>query len=197
MSTHQPIRLIAGLGNPGDKYAKTRHNVGFWFLSSLQNRYLFSLNNEKKFQAHVGSFLNHGHTIRVVAPMTFMNLSGNAVAGIANFYQIPAEQILIVHDEIDLDAGVNRLKFGGGHGGHNGLRDIIPKIGSKDFLRLRIGVGHPGNSKAVSNYVLSTPSKNEQIEIERAIETSLDFVELLLLGEVSQAMKAQNTKACA
>lgn len=197
MSTQLPIRLIAGLGNPGEKYAQTRHNVGFWFLALLQKKYQFTFNTEKKFHGQIGSFLHNGHVVRVIAPMTFMNLSGNGVAAIAQFYQIPTQQILVVHDELDLPTGTNRLKSSGGHGGHNGLRDIIPKLGSNDFFRLRIGIGHPGDAKKVSNYVLSAPGKNELIEIERAIAHSVELTEALLNGEINQAMQQQNTKACA
>ena len=146
--TQSGITLIAGLGNPGSKYAESRHNAGFQFVQALQQHYSFTLKDDKRHKGLTGNFENSGNTIRVIAPQTFMNLSGDSVVSFSRFYRIPDHQILIVYDELDLEPGIIRLKLKGGHGGHNGLRDIMQKSGSKDMKRLRIGIGHPGASTA-------------------------------------------------
>ena len=138
MASGNPVILLAGLGNPGDRYAATRHNVGHWFIERLQQQYPINFKLEKKFKAETGYFVHDDQTIRIVVPNTYMNLSGQSVAPMAAFYRIPAEQILVVHDELDLDPGTARLKSGGGHGGHNGLRDITRCLGTGDYCRLRI-----------------------------------------------------------
>lgn len=139
------ISLIVGLGNPGSEYAQTRHNAGFWFVEQLAKNYGITLKNESKFHAFTGRGLIEGHDVRLLLPQTFMNRSGQSVAPFCKFYQIQPSSVLIAHDELDMNAGIIRLKTGGGHGGHNGLRDIVPHIGS-DFHRLRIGIGQIGRA---------------------------------------------------
>ena len=189
------ISLIAGLGNPGSQYTQTRHNVGFWFLDQLQKNYHFELKAHKKFFGLVGQFTFESRSIQVLAPTTFMNLSGQSVAALASFYRIAPDQILIIHDELDLQPGTIRLKRGGGHGGHNGLRDIIPKIGSADFSRLRIGIGHPGHAKAVSGYVLGTPSTDDRIEIDRKIEHAVSLMPGILKGQTQPVMNELHSQS--
>ena len=189
------ISLIAGLGNPGSQYTQTRHNVGFWFLDQLQKSYHFELKAHKKFFGLVGQFTFEGRGIQVLAPTTFMNLSGQSVAALASFYRITPEQILVIHDELDLQPGTIRLKRGGGHGGHNGLRDIIPKLGSADFSRLRIGIGHPGHAKAVSGYVLGAPSIDDRIEIDRKIEQAVSLMPDILRGRAQSVMNKLHSQS--
>lgn len=189
------ISLIAGLGNPGSQYIQTRHNVGFWFLDQLQQNYHFELKAHKKFFGLVGQFIFEGRGIQVLAPTTFMNLSGQSVAALASFYRITPEQILVIHDELDLQPGTIRLKRGGGHGGHNGLRDIIPKLGSADFSRLRIGIGHPGHAKAVSGYVLGAPSIDDRIEIDRKIEQAVSLMPDILRGRTQSVMNKLHSQS--
>ena len=189
----QSISLIAGLGNPGSQYAGTRHNAGFWFLGELQKKYSFSLSSEKKYKAETGHFNFQGRTVRVVAPATFMNLSGESVAPLANFYRIPAQQILVIHDELDMPPGTVKLKKGGGHGGHNGLRDISSKMGTLDFQRMRIGIGHPGNAKMVSGYVLKKPSEDDRYSILQAIDRGIDVMDQVLSGDFAAAMLKLHT----
>ena len=148
------LRLIVGLGNPGADYDKTRHNVGFWLLDSLARRYGGVFRREAKFHGEACQVSVDGHPLWLLKPQTFMNRSGASVIALARFYKLVPEAILVVHDELDLPPGAVRLKRGGGHGGHNGLRDIIQQLGSREFLRLRLGIGHPGDSRAVINYVL-------------------------------------------
>ena len=189
------ITLIAGLGNPGNKYAESRHNAGFWLIHALQQQYGFTLKDDKRHKALIGSFELPGRTIRVIAPQTFMNLSGDSVIPFARFYKVPTHQMLIAYDELDLDPGVVRLKLEGGHGGHNGLRDIIQKSGAKDMKRLRLGIGHPGDSRTVSSYVLSKPPSNDRIAIESAISRALIALPEILDGDYSRAMNFLHTDA--
>ncbi|NKB62100.1 MAG: aminoacyl-tRNA hydrolase [Gammaproteobacteria bacterium] len=193
--TQPGISLIAGLGNPGNQYAETRHNVGFWFLERLQTEFHFQMTSEKKFKAAVGSFSFNGNQVRVVAPQTFMNLSGQSVAPLAAFYRITPSEILVIHDELDLEPGAVRLKSGGGHGGHNGLRDIIPKVGGADFLRLRIGIGHPGSARDVSGYVLGRPTRQDQTLIEDGMERAIHLMPGILSGEYQKVMNDLHTPA--
>jgi len=181
------IQLIAGLGNPGPKYEATRHNVGFWFVDQLARSKGASFRNESKFQGDVCSLSIEGHSVWLLKPQTFMNRSGQAVQALAQFYKIPVENILVVHDELDIPPGALRLKQGGGHGGHNGLRDIIAHLG-KEFMRLRVGIGHPGNSRDVTNYVLGRAGADEQSDIERALEDAMHYLPLILQGETQKAM---------
>ena len=191
------VSLIAGLGNPGAKYERTRHNAGFWFVDGVAARFGVSLQSNKRFHGDVAEVSVAGQRVRLLKPTTFMNLSGQAVAALAGFYKIAPEQVLVVHDELDLDAGVVRLKRGGGEGGHNGLRDISPKLGSKNYLRLRVGVGHPGHASKVLGYVLNPPRAEEQRAIEDGIERALGQLEAIVRGEEAAAMNELNRKVAA
>lgn len=181
-----PIKLIVGLGNPGPEYVHTRHNTGFWYVAQLADRFGISLAVDKKFHGVTGRGQIHGQDVRLLLPMTFMNKSGQSVVPMVNFYGIDNAEILIAHDELDIPAGSIKLKTGGGHGGHNGLRDIAPHIGN-DFHRLRIGIGHPGHKSKVSGHVLSKPSADDQIAIEAALDAALDASKLLITGDIEKA----------
>ncbi|MFV5345496.1 aminoacyl-tRNA hydrolase [Acinetobacter oleivorans] len=185
------ISLIVGLGNPGSEYAQTRHNAGFWFIEQLANKYGIILKNDPKFHGISGRGNIEGHDVRLLLPTTFMNRSGQSVVPFAKFYQIAPEAILIAHDELDMNPGVIRLKTGGGHGGHNGLRDIVPHIGP-NFHRLRIGIGHPGSKERVSGHVLGKAPSSEQSLMDAAIDHALSKVKLLVQGQVPQAMNQIN-----
>ncbi|WP_085248336.1 aminoacyl-tRNA hydrolase [Gilliamella mensalis] len=183
------IKLIVGLANPGNEYAATRHNAGAWFVEQLAQRYNQSLKNESKFFGYTSRINISGHDVRLLVPTTFMNLSGKAVQAMATFYQIKPEEILIVHDELDLNPGIAKLKFGGSHGGHNGLKDIASKLGNNlNYYRLRIGIGHPGDKNKVVGYVLNKPSKQEQELIDEAIDQSVRCTDILLSQGVEAAM---------
>lgn len=188
------IQLIVGLGNPGPDYENTRHNAGAWFVSELAENNHVTLRSVTKFHGLHGTVHLHGHDIHLLNPMTFMNLSGQAVGALANYYKIPPQAILIAHDEIDLPVGHIRLKYDGGHGGHNGLRDIISHLNSNQFYRLRIGVGHPGNSKEVINYVLKPPRKTEREEIDAALQSAQSILPELLNGHFQKAMQQLHTR---
>jgi PTH1 family peptidyl-tRNA hydrolase len=183
-----PIKLIVGLGNPGEQYMKTRHNAGFLFIDELGRQLGATLKADKHSFGRSVKTSIAGHSVRLLVPDTFMNLSGKAVVAATQYYKVSLDEILIVHDEIDLDAGVARLKLGGGHGGNNGLRDIIQKMASKKFSRLRIGVGHPGVGKDVSGYVLKSANKSDQASIDVAIAESLRAMEHIVTGDFSTAM---------
>ena len=183
------IRLIVGLGNPGEKYIGTRHNMGAHFVSALAKQNGIELKLEQKLAGLLGRGTVAGHDLRLMIPDTYMNQSGKAVGLAANYFQIAPGQILIAHDELDMPPGASRFKFEGGHGGHNGLRDVIPAIGgSKAFWRLRVGIGHPGQVSKVSGWVLSKASKFEQGLIDLSIDESLGALPLLLDGENVKAM---------
>ena len=180
------ISLIVGLGDPGAEYEKTRHNAGFWFVDALAAG---GLRKEARFHGLCGDVRIDGQVCRLLEPQTFMNRSGRAVAAMLDYYRLGVEDVLVVHDEIDLPPGVARLKRGGGHGGHNGLRDIIAALGgNKDFLRLRLGVGHPGHRDQVVDYVLHKPSKADQSCIDRAIADAIDVMPEVVGGELERAM---------
>ena len=183
-----PVQLIVGLGNPGPKYEQTRHNVGFVFVDELARSKGASFKLENKFHGDVCKLSLAGHDIWLLKPNTFMNLSGKSVAALARFYKIAPESMLVVHDELDIPPGQLRLKQGGGHGGHNGLRDMITQLVSKEFIRLRVGIGHPGQSRDVSNYVLDKASRDEQIEIDAAIDEALHTLPQIVDGELQAAM---------
>jgi PTH1 family peptidyl-tRNA hydrolase len=187
------VSLIVGLGNPGSEYEKTRHNAGFWFLDELARQQNVSFKNEKKFHGEVARYKHAGEDVWLLKPMTYMNLSGQAVQALAKFYKIKLEEILVVHDELDLSVDTARLKKGGGHGGHNGLRDIASKMGGNNFLRLRIGIGHPGDKSKVTNHVLKKASTDDQISIERNIERALSVLPLVIEGDVQKAMNELHT----
>lgn len=180
------LKLIVGLGNPGQQYANTRHNAGFWFVEQIAQVFNIPLNPEKKFHGLTGRGQVHGHDVRLLLPETFMNKSGQAVVPMVNFFNIVNDQLLIAHDELDIPAGSIKLKTGGGHGGHNGLRDIVPHIG-KDFHRLRVGIGHPGHKSKVSGHVLSKPTADEKIAIDNALEAAFDALPLIFDGELEKA----------
>ncbi|WP_456242956.1 aminoacyl-tRNA hydrolase [Spartinivicinus ruber] len=184
------MQLIVGLGNPGAEYENTRHNAGAIFVEMLARQYGANLRSDKKFSGELGQITIGGQAIRLLIPTTYMNLSGQAVGALANFYKIPPQAILVAHDELDIPPGTARYKQGGGHGGHNGLRDIIAKLGNcRDFARLRIGIGHPGHSKQVVNFVLSKPPQAEQQLIDDAINTAIDTIPEALIGSWSTAVQ--------
>lgn len=183
------IKLIAGLGNPGSEYRGTRHNAGADFVEKLARQCSTPLQAESKFFGLAGRVNYAGYDLRLIIPTTFMNRSGKAVAAIASFYKIAPEEILIAHDELDIPAGTARFKQGGGHGGHNGLRDIVPALGNnKNFHRLRIGIDHPGHASKVSGYVLSQPSQVDRTRIEACIDEAIAALPLLLSGDATKAM---------
>lgn len=183
------IKLIVGLGNPGGEYRGTKHNAGADFVEQLARDNGAELRSEAKFFGLAGQITVTGHSLRLLIPTTFMNRSGKAVAAIATFYKITPQEILIAHDELDIQPGTARFKRGGGHGGHNGLRDIIPALGnSRDFYRLRIGIGHPGHASKVSGYVLSQPSAADRDRIDASIEEAVRSLPLLLDGDDVKAM---------
>nr|WP_218056624.1 aminoacyl-tRNA hydrolase [Gilliamella apicola] len=183
------IKLIVGLANPGNEYAATRHNAGAWFVDLLAERNNQPLKNEPKFFGYSSRINLSGHDVRLLVPTTFMNLSGKAVQAMATFYQIRPEEILVAHDELDLTPGIAKLKFGGSHGGHNGLKDIASKLGNNlNFYRLRIGIGHPGDKNKVVGYVLNKPSKSEQELIDKAIDESISCTDILLSQGIDAAM---------
>ncbi len=187
------IQLIVGLGNPGNEYEKTRHNAGFWFIDQLISRYNTTLKNENKFSGDVGRVTISSQPVWIIKPNTFMNKSGHAIAQLSHFYKIPPEQILVVHDELDLDPGIVKLKQGGGHGGHNGLRDSIAQLG-KNFYRLRLGIGHPGNKEQVVGFVLGKTPQSEKQLIDSAIDKSLESLELIIQGDMQKAMNQIHSK---
>jgi PTH1 family peptidyl-tRNA hydrolase len=182
------VQLIVGLGNPGAEYEQTRHNAGFWFVDELARVNQCSLRKEARFHAEVGRCTLHGHDCRLQKPITFMNRSGQCVRKVLDYYGLAAEQVLVVHDELDLPAGVARLKKGGGHGGHNGLRDIVATCGP-DFLRLRLGIGHPGHKDLVTGYVLHAPGTAERAQMLDAMEAAISAVEVLAAGSLEKAMQ--------
>ena len=188
------IQLIAGLGNPGAEYEATRHNAGFWWLDQVCAMTSSKLSVEAKFSGLAGRLKAASHEAWLLKPTTFMNASGRSVAALARFYKIPPEAILVVHDELDLAPGSVKLKKGGGHGGHNGLKDIAAHLGTADFWRLRLGVGHPGDKDAVINYVLHPPMREEMRLIEQSIDTSTALLPLLLEGSFEAAMLKLHTK---
>lgn len=187
------IKLIVGLGNPGAQYEATRHNAGFWWVDQVCAETGSKLNLEAKFFGHAGKLKSH-EDAWLLKPTTFMNASGRAVAALAKFYKITPESILVIHDELDLPPGVTKLKKGGGHGGHNGLKDIAAQLGTPDFWRLRIGIGHPGDKNQVANFVLHAATRDEQTLIEQNIDQSTTLLPLLLQGKFEEAMLKLHTK---
>lgn len=184
------FQLLVGLANPGPEYANTRHNAGAWFIEELARRYNCILKPDSKHHGLVGKVVIQNHEFKLLIPTTYMNLSGKAVGSLATFYKIPPEEILVAHDEMDLEPGVAKLKKGGGHGGHNGLKDIIAKLGNnKEFMRLRIGIGHPGHKDKVTGWVLGKAPTNEQALIDAAVDEAVRCMEILAKDGV---LKAQN-----
>ncbi len=182
------IRLTIGLGNPGREYETTRHNAGYWWVDELARLQNLSFKNESKFHGLVARGQLHGHEMLLLKPQTFMNVSGRSVGALAQFYKITPAEILVVHDDLDLQPGVARLKLGGGHGGHNGLKDIIAHLGSRDFWRLRLGIGHPGERAEVVNFVLNDPRREERTLIEQAVQRSIEISDLIVTGRQEVAM---------
>ena len=183
------IKLIVGLGNPGSEYRGTRHNAGADCVEELARQCSSVLQPESKFYGLAGRVTLSGHDLRLLIPTTFMNRSGKSVAAIAQFFKIAPEEILVAHDELDIPPGAARFKQGGGHGGHNGLRDIVPALGnSKDFYRLRIGIGHPGHASKVTGYVLGAPSQVDRTRIDASIDEAIAALPLLLDGDGTKAM---------
>ena len=188
------IKLIVGLGNPGRDYAKTRHNAGFWLVEQLAAKARAGWSSESKFFAEIARISVGGAECWLIKPQTYMNLSGKAVQALANFYKILPSQILVCHDELDFACGIARLKHGGSAGGHNGLKDI-ERIYGKDYWRLRLGIGHPGDASKVVNYVLGYPVLDERIAIDLAITKSLLVIDLVLHGKFAEAQKKLHTPA--
>jgi PTH1 family peptidyl-tRNA hydrolase len=181
------IKLFVGLGNPGPEYEATRHNAGFWWLDELARELKVPLVAERGYHGLVARANVHGQTVWLLEPQTFMNVSGRSVAALARFYKIAPEEILVVHDEIDVLPGQAKLKFGGSHAGHNGLRDVHAQLGTADYWRLRIGVGHPGSKDEVVDWVLRKPSPEHRTAIEECIARTLKAVPALLAGEMDKA----------
>jgi len=189
----KPIRIIAGLGNPEDRYERTLHNAGFWFVDALARKYGGIFKYEKKFDADSCRVKMHGEDVWLVRPQSYMNNSGQPIRGLLDYYRLGVNELLVAHDEIDLPPGTVRLKEGGGHGGHNGLRDIVRHCGA-DFLRLRLGVGHPGDKDQVTNYVLKRASSDVEAAIERNIDDAMVVMPELVDGDINAAMKKLHTK---
>lgn len=184
------VKLIVGLGNPGPQYEHSRHNAGADFVAEVARKYSVSLQVQDKFFGATARLTIDGQDTRLLIPNTYMNLSGKAVGAMAGFYNILPAEILVAHDELDLKPGISRLKKGGGHGGHNGLRDMIKALGNnKDFARLRIGIGHPGHAGDVVDFVLRRAPQNEQALIQKSIDDALDALPLAVAGRWNDAMK--------
>ena len=188
------MKLIVGLGNPGPEYEATRHNAGFWWIDQVARATGANLSVEAKFFGRAARFKMGSHEAWLLEPTTFMNASGRSVAALARFYKNEPEEILVIHDELDLAPGSVKLKQGGGHGGHNGLKDIAAQLGTPNFWRLRLGIGHPGEKSAVVNYVLHTPSREEAALIDDNIHTSAALLPMLLEGRHEAAMLKLHTK---
>lgn len=190
----EPIQLIAGLGNPGAEYVDTRHNVGFWLVDALAAGAGARFKYEGKFAGEVAKASVQDSAYWLLKPATFMNRSGQAVAALASFYKIPPQGVLVVHDELDLPPGDVRLKQGGGHGGHNGLKSIIASLGTSDFLRLRFGIGHPGDRNLVTNFVLHAPGREERDLIEQRFDDVLAVLPWVVSGDQGRAMNQLHSK---
>ena len=190
----KPLRIIAGLGNPEEQHERTLHNAGFWFVDALARKYGGTFRHEKKFDADFCRINLHGDDVWLLKPQSFMNLSGGPVRAMMDYYRLKVSELLVAHDEIDLPPGTTRFKKGGGHGGHNGLRDIIRHCGA-DFLRLRIGVGHPGEKNKVTGYVLKRASSDVESVIMKTVDEAIDVMPTLLDDGLNAAMKALHTRA--
>lgn len=187
------IKLIVGLANPGSKYEDTRHNAGEWLINELARMYNVSLKEDAKYFGKVAKINTAQGEVRLLVPTTFMNLSGKAVGALANFYRIKPEEILVAHDELDLPPGVAKIKQGGGHGGHNGLKDIIASLGNNNnFYRVRIGIGHPGHRDLVAGYVLGKPAPQDQEKINAAVDEASRCVEVLFKNGIVKATNRLN-----
>ncbi|RDI16998.1 peptidyl-tRNA hydrolase [Pseudacidovorax intermedius] len=187
------IKLFVGLGNPGPEYEDTRHNAGFWWIDALARDWKLHLAPERSYHGLAARTNVGGQTVWLLEPQTFMNLSGKSVAALARFFKIAPEEILVVHDELDVVPGQAKLKFGGSHAGHNGLRDIHAQLGTGDYWRLRVGIGHPGVKSEVVNWVLKKPLREQREAIDDAIVRSLRAVPTLLAGDITAAMQQIHT----
>ncbi|MBY0437666.1 MAG: aminoacyl-tRNA hydrolase [Burkholderiales bacterium] len=188
------MKLIVGLGNPGSQYERTRHNAGFWLVDRLARAAGTSLHNEPRYHGLAARTTIAGETCWLLEPQTFMNLSGKAVAALANFYKIGPADVIVAHDELDLPPGTVKMKLGGGFAGHNGLRDITAQLGTRDFWRLRLGIGHPGDKAQVHSYVLNAPRAEEQDLIDESITRCLAVIDWIARGEYEAAMLRLHTK---
>ena len=189
----QQLRIIVGLGNPGKKHARTLHNVGFWFVDALARKLGGDFRFEKKFDTELCRVALRATDIWLVKPQSYMNLSGGPIRGVLDYYRLRPEQLLVAHDEIDLPLGTVRLKKGGGHGGHNGIRDVVNHCGA-DFMRLRFGVGHPGDKSQVTDYVLKRGSGEAEAAIQNNIDEAIDVLDVLLDDGLDAAMKILHTR---
>ena len=187
------VTMIAGLGNPDSKYERTLHNAGFWFVDALLRKYGGEFRHDKKFDAEICRIDLQGNEVWLVKPHSFMNLSGGPVRGVLDYYRLQPEQLLVAHDEIDLPPGTVRLKLGGGHGGHNGMRDVMRHCGS-DFMRLRIGVGHPGEKSMVTNYVLKKGTADVEAAVNKTLDDAVAVMPILVGDGLNAAMKKLHTK---
>jgi PTH1 family peptidyl-tRNA hydrolase len=187
------IRLFVGLGNPGPEYENTRHNAGFWWIDALARELKTTLVMEKNYHGLLARTQVAGQTLWLLAPQTFMNLSGKSVAALANFFKIAPNEILVAHDELDITPGEAKLKLGGSHAGHNGLRDIHAQLGTDQYWRLRLGVGHPGNKAEVIHWVLEKPSLDHRIAVDQTIDRALKALPSFLLGDMEQATRLIHT----
>jgi len=187
------IRLFVGLGNPGPEYEQTRHNAGFWWLEAAARELKVSLTPDKNFHGRVARTSVNGQSVWLLAPQTFMNLSGKSVAALANFFKITPQEILVAHDDLDIAPGEAKLKLGGSHAGHNGLRDIHAQLGTDQYWRLRLGIGHPGNKAEVLHWVLKKPSLDHRIAIDQAIDRTLKALPDFLSGNTEQATRLVHT----
>ena len=193
MSKQQGIRLIVGLGNPGEKHEQTRHNAGFWFVDALASRENATFKQETKFKGEVAHFSCQGEKIWLLKPHTYMNDSGESLRPFCDFYKIPTEQILVAHDEIDLPNGEVKMKWAGGHGGHNGLRSIFSHLG-KNLWRLRLGVGHPGHKDQVVNYVLKRVNQKDRDEVDNSIIDAMNVIDECVAGDMEAAVRKLHTR---
>jgi len=188
------LKLLVGLGNPGIQYQRTRHNAGFWFLGELSLRNGVRFRSEARLQGETAVVDGPGGLVHLLKPMTYMNRSGHPVAMFARYHRVQPGEILVAHDELDFEPGVVRLKIGGGHGGHNGLRDIIANLGSADFVRLRLGIGHPVDRAVTAAYVLASPPPEDRRAILEALQRAIDVMPVLLSGDLSAAMNRLNAR---
>lgn len=192
--SHTPIQLIVGLANPGKEYASTRHNAGAWFIDTITKELDLPLKKEARYHGLHSLVTLHDQPCHLLIPTTFMNLSGRAVRACLQYLKLSPQSLLVAHDEIDMPAGTIKLKYDGGDGGHNGLKDIIANLGTKQFYRLRIGVGHPGNSHDVADYVLHPPSKADKTKINDALLKAEHVLPFILSGDIPKAMQALHTE---